>query len=136
MTTMKSFFLIYLAVITGLTIYFFQDPALEESMQRGSEIYADFCVTCHLEKGEGVANTFPPLTESDYLIKNREASIRGVKFGQQGEIVVNGVTYNNAMAPLGLEDEEVVDVMNYVMNSWGNTQEKMVTLEEVEAIQK
>jgi len=133
---MKTFLLIYLATITGLSICFFQDPALEESIQRGSEIYADFCVTCHLEKGEGVANTFPPLAESDYLTKNREASIRGVKYGQQGEIVVNGVTYNNAMAPLGLEDEEVADVMNYVMNSWGNTQEKIVTLEEVEAIQK
>ncbi len=133
---MRSFLLIYLAAITGLSIYLSQDPALEESMQRGSEIYADFCVTCHLEKGEGVANTFPPLAESDYLIKNREASIRGVKYGQQGKIIVNGVTYNNAMAPLGLEDEEVADVMNFVMNSWGNTQDKMVTLEEVEAIKK
>ena len=133
---MKTFLLIYITTITVLFIYLFQDPALEESMQRGSEIYADFCVTCHLEKGEGVANTFPPLAESDYLVKNREASIRGVKYGQQGEIVVNGVTYNNAMAPLGLEDEEVADVMNFVMNSWGNTQEKMVTIEEVEAIQK
>jgi len=133
---MKTFLLIYITTITVLFIYLFQDPALEESMQRGSEIYADFCVACHLEKGEGVANTFPPLAESDYLVKNREASIRGVKYGQQGEIVVNGVTYNNAMAPLGLEDEEVADVMNFVMNSWGNTQEKMVTIEEVEAIQK
>lgn len=133
---MKTFFLTYIFTVIGLSIYLFQDPALEESIQRGGEIYADFCVTCHLEKGEGVANTFPPLAESDYLIKNREASIRGVKYGQQGEIVVNGVTYNNAMAPLGLEDEEVADVMNYVMNSWGNTQEKMVTLEEVESIQK
>lgn len=133
---MKTFLFLYVTTITCLSIYLFQDPALEESMQRGSEIYADFCATCHLEKGEGVANTFPPLAESDYLVKNREASIRGVKYGQQGEIVVNGVTYNSVMAPLGLEDEEVADVMNYVMNSWGNTQEKMVTLEEVEAIQK
>lgn len=133
---MKTFLILYLAAITGLSIYFFQDPALEESIQRGSEIYTDFCVTCHLEKGEGVANTFPPLAKSDYLTKNREESIRGVKYGQQGEIVVNGVTYNSVMAPLGLEDEEVADVMNYVMNSWGNTQEKMVTLDEVEGIQK
>lgn len=133
---MKTFLLLYITAITGLSIYFFQDPTLEESIQRGGEIYADFCATCHLEQGEGVANTFPPLAESDYLVKNREASIRGVKYGQQGEIVVNGVAYNSVMAPLGLEDEEIVDVMNYVMNSWGNTQEKMITLEEVEAIQK
>ena len=133
---MKIFLLTYFFAVIGLSIYLFQDPTIEESIQRGSEIYADFCMTCHLEKGEGVANTFPPLAESDYLVKNRESSIRGVKYGQQGEIVVNGKTYNNAMAPLGLEDEEVVDVMNYVMNSWGNTQDKIVTLEEVEAIQK
>lgn len=133
---MKTFLLTYIITIISLSIFLFQDPALEESMQRGSEIYADFCVTCHLEKGEGVANTFPPLAESDYLVKNREASIRGVKYGQQGEIVVNGVTYNSAMAPLGLEDEEVVDVMNFVMNSWGNTSDTMVTLGEVETIQK
>ena len=133
---MKTFLLTYILAVISLSFYLFQDPTLEESMQRGSEIYADFCVTCHLEKGEGVANTFPPLAESDYLVKNREASIRGVKYGQQGEIVVNGVKYNSTMAPLGLEDEEVADVMNFVMNSWGNIQEKMVTLEEVEALQK
>lgn len=133
---MKTFFLLYLAAITGVSIYFFQDPSLEASIQRGSEIYADFCVTCHLDKGEGVLNTFPPLAESDYLMENREASIRGVKFGQQIEIVVNGVTYNSAMPDPGLEDEEIADVMNFILNSWGNTQEKMVTLEEVEAIKK
>lgn len=133
---MKAFFLAYILSVISLSIYLFQDPKLEESIQRGAEIYTDFCATCHLEKGEGVANTFPPLAKSDYLIENREASIRGVKYGQQGEIVVNGATYNNTMAPLGLEDEEVADVLNYVMNSWGNKQDKMVTTEEVEAIKK
>lgn len=136
MTIMKTFSLVYLAAFAGLSIYLFQDPALEESMQRGSEIYTDFCVTCHLGKGEGVAYTYPPLAKSDYLMNNREASIRGVKYGQQLEIVVNGITYNSEMPNPGLEDEEIADVMNYIMNSWGNTQEKMVTLEEVEAIQK
>jgi len=125
-----------MATIFGLSFFFFQDPALEESMQRGGEIYADFCVTCHLEKGEGVANTFPPLAQSDYLMENREASIRGVKFGQQIEIVVNGVTYNTAMPDPGLEDEEIADVMNYILNSWGNSSEEMVTVEEVQGVQK
>ena len=36
--------------------------------------------------------------------------------------------------PMGLEDEEIADVMNYVLNSWGNTDKKMVTKEEVESI--
>ena len=40
------------------------------------------------------------------------------------------------MTPLGLSDDEVADVMNYVMNSWGNTQDTMVTEDEVSAIKK
>ncbi|MRH99123.1 c-type cytochrome [Kriegella sp. EG-1] len=133
---MKTFFLLYFLTLASLFIYLFQDPELEESIKRGSEIYADFCVTCHLEAGEGVLHTFPPLAKSDYLLENREASIRGVKFGQQAEIVVNGISYNSAMPNPGLDDEEVADVMNYILNSWGNSSDKIVTLEEVEAIQK
>jgi mono/diheme cytochrome c family protein len=113
-----------------------QDKELKESMQRGKEIYTDFCITCHLANGEGVENTFPPLAKSDYLMNNREASIKGVKYGQRGPLVVNGVTYDNTMMPLGLENEEIVDVMNYVLNSWGNSGAEMVTLEEVNTILK
>ncbi len=133
---MKTFLLTYFTAVVSLSLYLFQnqEPDLAESMQRGSEIYADFCVTCHLQEGEGVANTFPPLAKADYLMENREASIRGVKYGQQHEIVVNGVTYNTAMPDPGLEAEEVADVMNYILNSWGNASEEMVTVEEVEGI--
>ena len=103
-------------------------------MARGKIIYTDFCVTCHLANGEGVEYTYPPLARSDYLAKNREASIRGIKYGQRGEIVVNGKVYDNTMIPLGLEDHEIADVMNYINNSWGNKSDKRVTKEEVAAI--
>lgn len=111
-----------------------QESPLQESMQRGQEIYADFCVTCHLEKGEGVSSVFPPIAKSDYLIKNRTETIKGLKYGQQEEIIVNDITYNNAMPALGLEDEEIADVMNYILNSWGNTSSTLVTPEEVSLI--
>ncbi|MEP2937205.1 MAG: cytochrome c [Gilvibacter sp.] len=109
---------------------------LKASMERGTEVYNSVCMVCHMPTGKGVEGTFPPLAGSDYLIQNREGSIQSVKYGQQGEIVVNGVTYNGVMAPLGLSDKEVADVLNYVMNSWGNTQEKMVTESEVAAVKK
>ncbi|MBT8179543.1 MAG: cytochrome c [Eudoraea sp.] len=131
---MKYFILGYLILIALLANTLFQDKELAESMERGKEIYADFCVTCHLENGEGVLNTFPPLAKSDYLAKNRESSIRGVKYGQRGEMTVNGVVYNNTMMPMGLEDEEIADVLNFVMNSWGNQQDKPVTPQEVSEI--
>jgi len=40
------------------------------------------------------------------------------------------------MAPMGLDDEEIADVMNYINNSWGNAVEGMVTQENVAAIKK
>ena len=59
----------------------------------------------------------------------------GIKFGQRGPIEVNGITYDNTMMPMGLEDQEVADVMNYIRNRLGNkTEESMVTEAEVSQI--
>lgn len=113
-----------------------QDTKLQQSIKRGKEIYADMCATCHLPNGKGVAKIYPPLAKSDYLMKKREASIQAIKYGLKGKIIVNGVTYNGNMASLGLYEDEVADVMNYITNAWGNKNPKMVTEEEVKKIQK
>ncbi len=129
----------YLFLLIGMSFTFTgfsQTNPLTSSINRGKAIYTDFCMTCHLPNGEGVANVYPPLAKSDYLMKNREASIRGIKYGQQGEIIVNGKKYNSVMAALGLSDDEVADVMNYITNSWGNKNTKMITESEVSKIKK
>ncbi len=113
-----------------------QESKLSESIARGREIYSDFCMQCHLADGKGTPKVFPPLAGSDWLVNKRKESIHSIKYGLNGPIKVNGVSYNSAMTPLGLEDEEIADVMNYIMNSWGNTQKKMVTVEEVAGIEK
>ncbi|MFD2565573.1 c-type cytochrome [Aquimarina rubra] len=113
-----------------------QETALSKSIARGEEIYIDFCMQCHLADGKGTPNVFPPLAGSDWLTDKRKESIHSIKYGLNGPIKVNGKPYNSAMTSLGLEDEEIADVMNYIMNSWGNEQKKMVTIEEVAAIKK
>ena len=133
---MKQFIIGYVFVVGIMANVLFQDKELEESIQRGSEIYADFCITCHLDNGQGVEAVFPPLAKSDYLMNNRKESIFGVKYGRSGDMVVNGVTYSNTMMALGLDDEEIADVMNYITNSWGNKNDKIVTVEEVAGITK
>ena len=92
---MKQFILTYILGISIIGVVLHEDPKLEASIERGSEIYSDFCVTCHMGNGEGISFTFPPLANSDYLLQNREESIKGVKYGRQGELIVNGITYNN-----------------------------------------
>ena len=113
-----------------------QDTALQQSIKRGKEVYLDMCVTCHLPNGKGVPKVYPPLAKSDYLMEKREESIRAVKYGIRGKIVVNGVEYRGIMSSLGLYNDEVADVMNYITNSWGNENTKIVTEEEVEKIEK
>jgi uncharacterized protein YcgI (DUF1989 family) len=44
--------------------------------------------------------------------------------------VVNGKKFNNAMSAMGLSNQEVADVMNYIMNSW-IIKKKIVTTAEV-----
>ncbi|MBA4277513.1 MAG: cytochrome C [Flavobacterium sp.] len=117
--------------------YVYQEKAkLQQSISRGNDIYVDFCMQCHLANGKGDLVNIPPLDGSDWLTKKRKLSIQSVKFGQNGPITVNGKKFNNIMPPLGLSNQEVADVMNYIMNSWSNKQKKMVTIEEVAAVDK
>ena len=112
-----------------------QNSKLIESIKRGSEIYADFCINCHLPNGKGVPKTFPPLAKSDYLMSNIEESMKGLKYGVSGEISVNHEVYNGVMAAQGLSNDEIADVMNYILNSWGNSHDKLITEEEVSGIE-
>ncbi|MBZ9778378.1 cytochrome c [Psychroflexus sp. CAK8W] len=110
-----------------------QEKDLQQSIKDGSAIYSDFCIRCHLAKGEGVDDLYPPLADSNWLSEKRKESIKSVKYGLNGEIEVNGKTYNNNMSSMGLTDREVADVMNYIINNFGNEKRelKQVTVNEV-----
>lgn len=107
-----------------------------KSQVLGKEIYTDFCIQCHGANGKGDAINFPPLAGTNRLEANRSQNIAVVKFGLSGEIVINKIKYNGNMPAMGLSNQEIADVMNYVMTSWGNVQTKVVTEKEVEAIKK
>jgi mono/diheme cytochrome c family protein len=90
------------------------------SLARGKEVYASYCITCHMENGEGIESVYPPLAKSDYLMADKTRSVFQVMNGVSGEMKVNGVVYNGEMTSFGLSDEEVSDVVNYIRNSFGN----------------
>ena len=126
-------FLIITFSITSFNIY--QQKPLEQSIADGKEIYTDFCLQCHMAKGEGVKGVFPPLAKSDYL-KDIDQSIHAIKYGLKGPIKVNGVPYNGNMINQGLDEEEIADIMNYILNSWGNSSKVIITREKVASIKK
>jgi len=118
---MKLFFGFMLLFTVSQFIWLQQNKPLKESVLRGSEVYNDFCVQCHLDNGEGIAGIFPPLSNSDYLLNNIKESIYAIKYGMEGPIKVNGELYDGIMVSQGLDSAEIADVMNYILNSWGNS---------------
>ena len=126
----------YLLIVGGTTASLYQEKTKEESILAGEEIYQDFCLQCDLTTGVGVSGVFPPLKNSDYLINNIDKSIAGIKFGLKGEIVVNDEIYDGVMAKQGLDNEEIADVMNYILNQWWNSFDAEITTQQVSEVQK
>lgn len=109
------------------------DADKDAQVERGRQLYIRNCFICHQPTGIGVPGSYPPLANSDYLMTNRERSIRIICEGLSGEITVNGRRFNGSMTPVVLSDGEVADVLTYVRNSWGNT-DRPVTEEEVKGV--
>jgi len=84
----------------------------------GEEIYKTNCAVCHKINGLGSEN-YPPLAGSDFLL-NRVETIKAVKYGLVGGIVVNNKIYNTKMVAIPLSKEEIQEVINYIYKSWGN----------------
>lgn len=104
---------------------------LAKSIDRGKAVYKENCASCHLGNGEGVIGTFPPLAKADYLVNNPMNGIKAVKFGLEGKIIVNGEEYDNMMASPGLDDSEIADVMNFILNTWGNDSKGAIITESI-----
>lgn len=108
-------------LLTGISA-FQKKPAfdLKASIARGRETYITYCLSCHMDQGEGIEGVYPPLAKSDYLKADKNRTIRLILYGMTGEIVVNGKTYNTEMTAVDINDQEVSDVVNYINNSFGN----------------
>lgn len=132
---MKLFPMLFCGITFSIAYFSNQTTELSKSMARGKEIYSETCIACHLGKGEGLKGTFPPLAKADYLTKTPNKGIASIKFGLKGKIVVNGVAYDGMMPNPNLGNDEIADVMNYILNSWGNvSKQPMITEKIVEGV--
>ena len=110
--------------------------ALTKDIQiaKGKGVFMQTCFVCHQLSGEGIPGQIPPLAKSDYLMADKERSVRIVLQGLTGEMEVNGKKYNGTMTPLNyLSDDDLANVLTYVRNSFGNSGDA-VTASEVRRI--
>ena len=96
-----------------------QDPARDQLLADGRAVYDANCAGCHQADGSGIAGTFPPLVDNPHVADSAYVQ-QVVTGGLEGEIVVDGVTYNGAMpAFASLSEDEVAALTAYVQEGLG-----------------
>ncbi len=108
------------------------DPAATK-YPNGAKIYQEKCFACHQATGLGMPGVFPPLKGSDYLMADKKRAVQQVLNGSSHEITVNGAKYAIPMPPQLDNHQDAVDVINYVLNAWGN-KGGTISLDEVKDI--
>jgi len=94
---------------------------VEDQIKAGQALFNGTCSVCHQANGEGLANVFPPLAKSDLIAADPKRPIRILLQGLNGKVTVNGKDYNSVMPPMNqLNDDEVANILTFVLNSWGN----------------
>lgn len=83
-----------------------------QRLASGRDLYRSNCSSCHGEKGAGVPNVFPALTQSEVLLDAREVA-RSIKGGRQGKIGV--------MPAFGhLKQAEIADIISFAQATFRN----------------
>lgn len=97
------------------------DAAPAEQEVDGQQVYATNCQSCHQAEGQGIPGGFPPVAQhaADLAAVDRTYLPLLILYGLNGEIVVDGETYNGVMPPWPqLSDAQIAEVLNYSVIEW------------------
>lgn len=116
---------------TYLTTYLGTEPPPEPSDDTsaqaddaevdGAGVYATFCQSCHQADGSGIPGAFPPLAQhaADLAAADRDYLPLVLLYGLNGEIVVDGASYNGVMPGWAqLSDAQIAAVLNVISIDW------------------
>lgn len=92
-------------------------------IDQGRSVYNANCASCHGPQGAGIPGAFPPVsghTSDLFNLDDGPAYLIDVMlYGLQGEIVVDGATYNGVMpAWQHLDDGALAAVINHLVTAW------------------
>ena len=124
-------------VATPIEAATFSNLTRDERIAAGKPMFASTCSACHQATGSGLAGSIPPLAASDFLVKNeKDRLISVVLDGLTGPVKVNGNSFNGVMPTWNhLSNDDVANILTYVLNSWGNPG-GMVTAAEVAKVRQ
>lgn len=91
----------------------------QAALDRGHEIYLAHCISCHGPNGDGMNGAYPSLIRPEIAAANTDRAMR---------LIREGSGFEEGMKPIALTEDELVEVVNYIQNSWGNKSEFIATL--------
>lgn len=104
-----------------------QSKEEKASLAKGKEVYIANCITCHQPDGMGVEAMYPSLVKPETIIwAQTERAINLIK---------NGSGFEAGMKPVALTDQEIMDVINFIQNSWGN-EASFLTLSQIKEMKR
>lgn len=108
-----------------------EDLTTRQYAIHGKTIYDNLCANCHQVDGTGLGRLIPPLVDSDYMNADIGRTVRLIKYGIEGEMTVNGISYNQPMpANRQLTPPEIAQIATYIYNVWGD-QKRRISSQEV-----
>lgn len=103
----------------------------------GKAVYDALCLNCHQPEGKGLPGVYPSIAGTDWIRGDAAKLIKIVLHGLNGPIQVDGKEFKQIaplpMPPMGLDDQQMADVLTYVRSHFGN-QAPAVTPEEVKKV--
>jgi cytochrome c551 len=98
-----------------------QSPKFNQYYVHGEKLYVRHCSNCHQKDGTGLGRVYPPVNTSAYMDNNFEQVICLIKFGKEGELIVNGREFNQPMKGIStLSDLEIAEIATYIYNTWSH----------------
>jgi cytochrome c551 len=86
---------------------------------QGELLYIKHCSNCHQSSGTGLGLVYPPVNQSDFMDTHLEEVLCLMKYGREGELMVNGKSFNQPMPGVAaLTDIEIAEIATYIYNSW------------------
>lgn len=105
-----------------------------EQLALGKSIYETQgkCITCHQANGQGIANVFPNLVGSEFLLNQKVLAVTQVLNGSE-KVGNKTIKYPAPMPPQVGSLDSAVAVINYVLVNFGNNG-GFVTVDEAKSI--
>lgn len=119
--------LIFTLVIVG--VLYVSQSKKDDYLLRGKKSYEEHCSNCHGANGEGLQRLIPPLNDPRWV--NNDSIVCIIKNGIDGEILVNGVSFNARMTSNAkIQNDEMADLISYIRHNFTRKPQRM-TIKEV-----